>query len=353
MAQHLGASRVSRSAILFLLSETLIATTVFGGAFAAYSAPSEMAALVEEPAAGCGGGISASAAEGKLGAPMVPCALQAWTAEQDDRAYLRETASPGDTMMRQGPELAIARLHPQFVARLADAIRDARQSGLPAAGIFSAYRPPGFGIGGFGDKFKSLHAYGLAVDISGIGDPGSPEAKLWHEIAARHGVICPYGFAHRTEWNHCQATQLEKVVPGDRLRQTITADGPVTLDAMFRAGNTVIADLPAAISVAATVNNQRGSMYAETTGSAPEEVERGHEHHGRHRFAEALARAERTVKTKTKTKTKTIVMAKNEAKVLERSTHKRAEEAKTHAPHKAGRTRGEGDRDSPRRRHVV
>src|SRR5829696_7142454 len=36
------------------------------------------------------------------------------------RAYLIETARPGDTMTRQGPELAIGRLHPEFVIRLAD-----------------------------------------------------------------------------------------------------------------------------------------------------------------------------------------------------------------------------------------
>ena len=59
--------------------------------------------------------------------------------------------------------------------------------------MFSAYRPPAFGIGAFSDKFNSLHSYGLAVDVHGIGRPGSPEAQLWHEIAARNGVICPYG----------------------------------------------------------------------------------------------------------------------------------------------------------------
>ena len=68
------------------------------------------------------------------------------------RAYLIETATPGYTMTRQGPERAIGRLHPEFVRRLAAAIADARVAGLPFAGIFSAYRPPAFGIGGFADK---------------------------------------------------------------------------------------------------------------------------------------------------------------------------------------------------------
>ena len=101
------------------------------------------------------------------------------------RAYLIETARPGYTMTRQGPELAIGRLHPAFVVRLANAVREARQAGLTSAGVYSAYRPPAFGIGGFVDKFHSLHTYGLAVDVHGIGGPGTPEAQLWHDIA--HG----------------------------------------------------------------------------------------------------------------------------------------------------------------------
>ncbi len=125
------------------------------------------------------------------------------------RAYLIATASPGYTMTRQGPERAIGLLHPAFVNRLAAAIAEARGAGLPLAGIFSAYRPPAFGIGGFADKFHSLHTYGLAVDVTGIGAPGTPSALLWHEIAARYGVICPYGPHNLLEWNHCQPTWVK------------------------------------------------------------------------------------------------------------------------------------------------
>jgi hypothetical protein len=53
------------------------------------------------------------------------------------RAYLIETATPGYTMTRQGPELAIGRLHPEFAKRLAAAIAEARGAGLPFAGILS------------------------------------------------------------------------------------------------------------------------------------------------------------------------------------------------------------------------
>src|SRR5262249_17693521 len=73
------------------------------------------------------------------------------------RAYLVETASPGYTMTLQGAELAVGRLHPEFAVRLGNAIREARSVGLPSAGVFSAYRPPAFGVGGFSDKFNSLH----------------------------------------------------------------------------------------------------------------------------------------------------------------------------------------------------
>jgi hypothetical protein len=161
------------------------------------------------------------------------------TSEPDDisdRDYLVKTARPGDTMSRQGPELAIGRLHPGFVIRLAGAIREARDRGLPSAGISSAYRPPAFGIGGFSDKFKSLHTYGLAVDMNGIGGPGTAEASLWHQIAARHGVICPYGAVHRSEWNHCQATPLRHISAENPLRGTVTAEGPLSLEEMFEVG---------------------------------------------------------------------------------------------------------------------
>ena len=157
-----------------------------------------------------------------------------------ERAYLVETAHPGGTMRRQGPEVAIGRLNPEFAARLASAIREARESGLTEAGIFSAYRPPAFGIGGFSDKFNSLHAYGLAVDMHGIGAPGSSQAKLWHTIAAKHGVVCPYGVNNRAEWNHCQPTRIKVIRADNPLRKTIKAEGPLSPFGMFEAGKALI-----------------------------------------------------------------------------------------------------------------
>jgi hypothetical protein len=176
------------------------------------------------------------------------CATPARTPEEiaEARAYLIETASPGYTMTLQGAELAIGRLHPEFAVRLENAIREARSAGLPSAGVFSAYRPPAFGVGGFSDKFNSLHTYGLAVDMRGIGNPGSPEAQLWHQIAARNGVVCPYGPRDHAEWNHCQPTSVKIISAQSPLRETVSSAGPFDLESMFEAGNPMIEDMASA-----------------------------------------------------------------------------------------------------------
>jgi hypothetical protein len=211
--------------------------------------------------------------------PDVACAPDTETVTKD-RDYLVDTATPGSTMVRQGPALAIGRLHPEFVRRLAAAIREARQAGLPSVGIFSAYRPVAFGVGGFSNKFNSLHTYGLAVDMSGIGGPGSGDAKLWYEIAARHGVTCPYGFENRVEWNHCQPTRLRIVVPDSPLRDTVTARGPIDLGSMFEAGNALI-ESRESVAVAASQNatEPAASAHADTTdnrrGEEPAAAENG------------------------------------------------------------------------------
>jgi hypothetical protein len=157
-----------------------------------------------------------------------------------ERAYLIKTATPGGTMMRQGPEVAIGRLHPEFVMRLSAAIREARISGLSDVGVFSAYRPPAFGVGGFKNKFNSLHSYGLAVDMHGIGSPGSAQARLWTRIAAKHGVACPYGVNNPAEWNHCQPTRVKMVRADSPLVKTIAPQGPINPLNMFEAGKEMI-----------------------------------------------------------------------------------------------------------------
>jgi hypothetical protein len=157
-----------------------------------------------------------------------------------DQAYLIKTSTPGGTMVRQGSDVAIGRLHPEFVMRLAAAIREARSSGLSDVGIFSAYRPPAYGVGGFKNKFNSLHAYGLAVDMHGIGAPGSAQARLWTRIAAEHGVACPYGVNNPAEWNHCQPTRIKMVRSDSPLVKTIAAQGPINPLNMFEAGKELI-----------------------------------------------------------------------------------------------------------------
>jgi hypothetical protein len=216
----------------------------------------------------------------------LPCAAhpQTLTEAAAARAYLVETARPGYTMTRQGPQLAIGRLHPAFVVRLANAVREARQAGLAHAGIFSAYRPPAFGIGGFVDKFYSLHTYGLAVDVYGIGGPGTPEAQLWHEIAAKHGIVCPYGPHNPAEWNHCQPTRVRFILAESPLRETVKAEGPISLEEMFEIGNSLItgsavgptADPPASAFPA----RQRAARTRLKTSLAPP-VGRKTAHHAR------------------------------------------------------------------------
>lgn len=149
------------------------------------------------------------------------------------RAYLVETAQPGYTMTRQGKEVAVERLHPEFALRLANAVREARAEGLENVGVFSAYRPPGFRVGGFKNKFRSLHAYGLAVDMHGIGRPGSAQTRLWHRVASRNDLSCPYGLTSRREWNHCQATRTKIVLAANPLTKTINGEGPVSLERMW------------------------------------------------------------------------------------------------------------------------
>jgi hypothetical protein len=200
------------------------------------------------------------------------CAAPARTTAEvaEARAYVIETASPGFTMTLQGAELAIGRLHPEFVVRLANAIREARSAGLPAAGVFSAYRPPAFGVGGFSDKFNSLHTYGLAVDMQGIGRPGSSEAQLWHETAARNGVVCPYGPRDRAEWNHCQPTSLKIILAANPLRETVRAEGPSDLESMFEAGSTVIEDMAsAAESLSKAAPTPVRALETNATGRVP------------------------------------------------------------------------------------
>jgi hypothetical protein len=155
------------------------------------------------------------------------------SAVEEAKTYLLRTATPGYTMTRQGAAVAIDRLHPGFVVRLAEAVKQAREAGMSDAGLYSAYRPPAYGVGGFKNKFNSLHSYGLAVDMTGIGRPGSSFARLWSKIVSAVGLYLPYGPRNRSEFNHTQFVAT-KVAPS-QLRITITADGPKDLRRMWLA----------------------------------------------------------------------------------------------------------------------
>src|SRR5262249_23072152 len=121
------------------------------------------------------------------------------------RAYLIRTSTEqrercvADTMARQGVEVAIGRLHPVMAGRVARSIEQARSEGIPAC-VYSAFRPPAFGVGGFSDKYNSAHAYGIAVDFGGIDRPGSGTARRFQEIAASNGLYSLYGPGDRAEW---------------------------------------------------------------------------------------------------------------------------------------------------------
>jgi hypothetical protein len=160
-------------------------------------------------------------------------ALKAKSAVEEAKAYLIDTATPGYTMVRQGVSVAIGRLHPDFIVKLASAVHLAHEAGLTHAGVFSAYRPPAFGVGGFGDKFNSLHSYGLAADMTGIGGPRSRLARLWQTIVKRVGLYLPYGPDNRAEFNHTQLVPT-KMAPSF-LRGTITASAPKNLNVMWLA----------------------------------------------------------------------------------------------------------------------
>jgi hypothetical protein len=43
------------------------------------------------------------------------------------------------------------------------------------------------------------------------------------------------------EWNHCQPTQVKIILSENPLRETVTADGPISLEGMFEVGYSLIA----------------------------------------------------------------------------------------------------------------
>jgi hypothetical protein len=201
--------------------------------------------------------------------------LRPRSAVEEAKAYLIDTATPGYTMIRQGVSVAIGRLHPEFVVKLAAAIRLAREEGMKQAGLFSAYRPPAFGIGGFRNKFNSLHSYGLAVDMTGIGGAGSQSAKLWQTIVGKVGLYLPYGPNNRKEFNHTQLVPTK--MASATLRRTITAAEPKDLQQMWLASGistyvneVTAAKAPALASASAVAHVVLPAADIDQPGSSPQ-----------------------------------------------------------------------------------
>jgi hypothetical protein len=160
--------------------------------------------------------------------------------EEDARAYLEQTALPGFTMFLQGRKVALSCLNPNFALRLAGAVKEARDAGIPA-GVMSACRPPALGVGGMADKSQSMHAFGLAVDMGGIGSPGSSTAKHWYEIAARHGIVKPYAAAW--EWNHMQPTDIKVASQVPPMKKVLSQYGPTDLGKLWSIETAILLQL--------------------------------------------------------------------------------------------------------------
>jgi hypothetical protein len=120
----------------------------------------------------------------------------------DDYSYLASlSAHPnraGDT----------SNFDPGFAGKLAAAIRQARAQGLNV-GVESGFRAPTQTGSSFDRSGRSLHSYGMAADINGIGQPGSATARQWYQIATQNGLYNPYGPQNAREWNHYQAVPNE------------------------------------------------------------------------------------------------------------------------------------------------
>ena len=113
------------------------------------------------------------------------------------RAYLSRLSShPG----RAGDT---ANLNPEFAVKLATAIQQARNEGIPAS-LFSGYRSTTDHPSSYDLKGDSSHTYGLASDIGGIGGVGSSTALRWAQIAEANGLSNPYGQQDGQEYNHWQ-----------------------------------------------------------------------------------------------------------------------------------------------------
>lgn len=136
------------------------------------------------------------------------------------RAYLSSLSSHvfrlGDTSF----------LHPDFAVNMANAVQQARSQGLPVT-VQSGYRTNDTTGSGYDASGLSMHGYGAAIDVGGIGGPGSPQAQQWAKIAASNGVYNPYGVNDPKEYNHWQLTPWTLESRPDVQQSIVNAHGDI------------------------------------------------------------------------------------------------------------------------------
>ena len=114
-----------------------------------------------------------------------------------DLAYLTSLSEhpnrPGD----------VSNMNPDFAARLAAALKQARDAGLPV-GLMSGYRDDSTTGSAYDAGGNSSHGYGLASDISGLDGPNGKITNAWAQIAEANGLHNPYGVGNKAEFNHWQ-----------------------------------------------------------------------------------------------------------------------------------------------------
>ena len=115
----------------------------------------------------------------------------------DDLAYLTGLSDhpnrPGD----------VSNMNPDFASRLAAALKQARDAGLPV-GLMSGYRDDSTTGSAYDAGGNSSHGYGLASDISGLDGPNGRITNAWAQIASANGLHNPYGVGNKAEFNHWQ-----------------------------------------------------------------------------------------------------------------------------------------------------
>jgi hypothetical protein len=180
----------------------------------------------------------------------------------DDRAFLASLSQhPG----RLGDT---AYLNPLFVTKMAAAIRQARAQGLNV-GVESGFREPWQTGSRYDREGDSSHSYGAAIDVNGIGQPGSQTARQWYNIAMANGIYNPYfsDDSNNKEWNHYQLTSqpLEKYQGAVDALKTARATGDWNKVYAAMPGADTTADRPSGFNLP-----QQMYDYLTGRGVAPE-----------------------------------------------------------------------------------